>query len=78
MLMHPDDLVRLGLKPDQPCVVRSEVGMIAGYLARQFDAIKPGNAMMYFPEANVLVPRTLDPLSKTPAFKAVVVSISTA
>ena len=78
VLMHSDDLIRFGLKPDQPCVVRSEVGEISGYLARQFDAIKPGNAMMYFPEANVLVPRTLDPLSKTPAFKAVVVTISPA
>jgi molybdopterin-dependent oxidoreductase alpha subunit len=76
VLMHPVDLVRFGLKPDQPCIVRSEVGEISGYLAREFDAIKPGNAMMYFPEANVLVPRTLDPLSKTPAFKAVVVTIS--
>ena len=40
------------------------------------DAIKPGNALMYFPEANVLVPRTLDPQSKTPAFKAVIVSVT--
>jgi len=78
VLMHPDDLVRLGLKPDQPVLVRSEVGELSGYLARQYDAIKPGNAMMYYPEANVLVPRTLDPLSKTPAFKAVVVTITPA
>ena len=78
VLMHPDDLVRLGLKPDQPVTVRSEVGELSGYLARQYDAIKPGNAMMYYPEANVLVPRTLDPLSKTPAFKAVVVTITPA
>jgi hypothetical protein len=26
---------------------------------------------MYYPEANVLVPRRLDPRSKTPAFKSV-------
>ena len=76
VLMHPDDFGRLGLKPDQPVVVRSQVGELSGYLARQYDAIKPGNAIMYYPEANVLVPRTLDPLSKTPAFKAVVVTIS--
>ncbi len=78
VLMHPDDLVRLGLTPDQPVLVRSEVGQLSGYLARQYDAIKPGNAIMYYPEANVLVPRTLDPLSKTPAFKAVVVTITPA
>jgi hypothetical protein len=30
---------------------------------------------MYFPEANVLVSRQLDPDSKTPAFKSVIVTI---
>jgi hypothetical protein len=32
---------------------------------------------MYFPEANVLVPGTVDPQSKTPAFKSVLVTIET-
>lgn len=75
VLMNPADIERLGLTPDQPVVVRSEVGEISGYLARSYDAIKSGNTLMYFPEANVLVPRRLDPQSKTPAFKAVVVKI---
>jgi anaerobic selenocysteine-containing dehydrogenase len=30
---------------------------------------------MYYPEANVLVPRHADPQSKTPAFKCVLVKI---
>ncbi len=30
---------------------------------------------MYFPEANVLVPRDCDPASKTPAFKNVLVTL---
>jgi hypothetical protein len=30
---------------------------------------------MYFPEANVLVPTTTDPESKTPAFKSVVITV---
>ncbi len=30
---------------------------------------------MYYPEANVLVPRYADPDSKTPAFKGVVVQL---
>jgi hypothetical protein len=30
---------------------------------------------MYYPEANVLVARSLDPRSKTPAFKNVLVRI---
>jgi anaerobic selenocysteine-containing dehydrogenase len=75
ILINPDDLARLGLQPDQPVSIRSEVGKLVGYLARAYHDIRPGNALMYYPEANVLVPRNLDPQSKTPAFKCVVVTI---
>ncbi|MFN3193485.1 MAG: FdhF/YdeP family oxidoreductase [Aureliella sp.] len=75
VLMNPKDVEKLGLQPDQPITVRSRVGEISGYLARAYDAIREGNILMYYPEANVLVPRTLDPQSKTPAFKAVPVTI---
>ncbi len=34
------------------------------------------SAAMYYPEANVLVPRVLDAKSKTPAFKSVPVTIT--
>ena len=44
-------------------------------LVRPFEEIKPGNVMMYYPEANVLVPRHTDPASKTPAFKSVLVRV---
>jgi anaerobic selenocysteine-containing dehydrogenase len=37
-----------------------------------FVDIRPGNLAMYYPEANLLVPRRIDPRSKTPAFKSVV------
>ena len=33
--------------------------------------IRAGSIAMYYPEANVLVPRRLDARSKTPAFKSV-------
>ena len=49
--------------------------MMRGLLARPFVDIKPGNVLMYFPEANALVGREVDPDSKTPAFKAVAVRI---
>ncbi|MGN6548056.1 MAG: FdhF/YdeP family oxidoreductase [Aureliella sp.] len=75
ILMHPDDLVRLGLENDQAVIIRSSVGELRGYLARGYKWIRPGNSLMYYPEANELVPRTLDPRSKTPAFKAVVVNV---
>lgn len=75
ILMHPADIDRLRLKKDQPVRIWNETGELSGYLARSFTDIKPGNVLMYYPEANVLVPRTRDPQSKTPAFKAVAVSI---
>ncbi|MFK7736932.1 MAG: FdhF/YdeP family oxidoreductase [Pirellulaceae bacterium] len=76
ILMHPDDIKRLGLQPDQPVMIRSSVGEISGYLARGYDSIRAGNVLMYYPEANVLVPRVLDPQSRTPAFKAIPVEIA--
>lgn len=75
ILMHPDDITRLGLRPDQPVIVASEIGRMRGILVRPFD-IRPGNVAMYFPEANVLVPRTADPESRTPAYKAVRVRVA--
>jgi len=73
VLMNPDDMARLGLEADQRVVVRSAVGAMRG-IARPFD-IRAGNAAMYYPEANVLVPRDVDPRSRTPAFKAIIVDV---
>ena len=75
ILLHPDDLSRLGLVHDQLVTVSSETGAMHNILARGFDAIRPGNALMYYPEANVLVARHADPDSHTPAFKGVVVRV---
>lgn len=75
VLLHPDDLERLGLKPEQRVTVASDTGKIRGMLARPYPEIRAGNVMMYYPEANVLVPRHADPQSKTPAFKCVLVRI---
>jgi len=74
ILMHPDDLRRLGLRHDERVTVRSGTGELPNILARGYEKIRPGNAMMYYPESNVLVPRSADPQSKTPAFKNVVVT----
>jgi len=75
ILMHQDDLERFGLQHDQVVTVRNETGSLSGIVARRFDAIRPGNALMYYPEANVLVARQADPDSRTPAFKGAVVTI---
>ena len=60
ILLHPDDMRRLNLSENQPVTVRSAAGQLAGILARSFPQIRAGNALMYYPEANVLVPRHAD------------------
>jgi molybdopterin-dependent oxidoreductase alpha subunit len=74
ILINPLDIERLGLMPDQRVTVRSQVGELRGQLVRPFD-VRQGNAVMYYPEANALVPRAVDPRSKTPAFKSVLVEV---
>jgi molybdopterin-dependent oxidoreductase alpha subunit len=74
ILMNPEDLQRHGLKVDQRVRVKSQSGEMRYILVRAFD-IRAGNALMYYPEANVLVGREVDPLSKTPAFKAVTITV---
>ena len=74
ILINPDDMERLGLAPDQAVTVRSAAGELRRRLVRPFD-IRRGNAAMYYPEANVLVPREVDPQSKTPGFKSVLVEV---
>jgi anaerobic selenocysteine-containing dehydrogenase len=74
ILMNRADIERLGLRVDQRVTVRSAVGAMHGIRVREYD-IRAGNALMYYPEANVLVPATTDPESKTPAFKSVLVTL---
>lgn len=75
ILINADDMKHLQLTENQAVTVSSEVGEMKGILARSHD-IARGCAMMYYPEANVLVPRSVDPQSKTPAFKATIVTIT--
>ena len=74
ILISPQDMQRWGLTPDQRVTVRSSVGEMRGRRVRPYD-VRSGNALMYYPEANTLVPRDVDPRSKTPAFKSVLVDI---
>lgn len=74
VLVNPTDLTAMGFVADQTVDVQSEAGITRGILIRPFD-IARGCALMYYPEANVLVPKAVDSRSKTPAFKNVVVSI---
>jgi anaerobic selenocysteine-containing dehydrogenase len=69
VMMNESDAVRLGLAEGTRVMVESDTGCMAASVA--IVDLPPGNLAMYYPEANVLVPRRLDPRSKTPAFKSV-------
>jgi len=75
ILLHPDDLSRLRLSDGMRVTVHGPAGSMSYIRATAFPTIKPGNAAMYYPECNVLVSREVDPQSKTPAFKCVVVHV---
>jgi anaerobic selenocysteine-containing dehydrogenase len=75
ILMHPDDIASRGLRAGQRVCVRSDAGKMNNILVHEFADIRAGNAAMYYPEANVLVPRIVDPQSKTPVFKSVLVTV---
>ena len=74
ILMNVEDIARRGLATDQQVSVRSTAGTMHHVRVRPFE-IKAGNAAMYFPEANTLVPVTTDPDSRTPAFKSVMITL---
>jgi hypothetical protein len=65
----------MGLTHDQLVSVESESGIMKNLLVRGFEDIRTGCAMMYYPEANVLVPRSVDPKSRTPRFKNIKIRI---
>ncbi|MGL4515047.1 MAG: FdhF/YdeP family oxidoreductase [Lacipirellulaceae bacterium] len=76
LLAHPDDLTRLGLAPGDAVRIEGPAGEMRCVKALAHPELRPGNAAMYYPEANVLVGRAVDPQSKTPAFKCVVVRVT--
>ena len=67
------DLPLLARGENDAVRVQSEIGAMRAVVA--LIDIAPGNLAMYYPEANVLVPRRIDPASGTPAFKSVVARI---
>ena len=76
VLMHPDDIRRLGLSAGGKCRIASSVGEMREQIVSAFDQIRPGNVAMYYPESNVLVPKAADPLSRTPAYKRIAVTVT--
>ena len=74
VLMNPQDMEQKGWQPGQKVDVVSATGKMSGVKVKPFD-IRRGNVMAYYPEANILVGKQVDPHSKTPGFKSVPVSL---
>ena len=74
VLMNRDDMRRLGLNEGDKASLHSQYGSMDEVQVYDFD-LPAGNAMAYFPEANVLIGPEIDPRSRTPAFKSVAISI---
>jgi anaerobic selenocysteine-containing dehydrogenase len=68
VLMSAADAERLGLARDARVRVENAVGAMEVLV--RIAPLPPGNLAMYYPEANVLIPRTIDPRSGTPVFKS--------
>lgn len=75
IMLAPADIAAKGLRVGQRVTVRSTIGAMPGIRVVE-GRIRAGNAAMYYPEANILVPRDTDPDSGTPSFKSVVVTIA--
>ena len=69
VMMSAGDAARLGLAEGDRVTVTTVAGSME--VSAAIVPIRPGNLAMYYPEANVLVPRNLDRSSGTPAFKSV-------
>ena len=76
VLVHPDDVRAYGLVDGGRCRITSAAGEMRGQVVAAYDQIRPGCVAMYYPESNVLVPKAADPLSRTPAYKSVAVTIA--
>ncbi len=80
ILMHADDIAELGLTDGQTVDVFSEWPgepdrVLRGYRVVAYPTVK-GCAAMYFPEANVLVPRgAVDPVCNTPTSKQIIIRV---
>ncbi len=73
VMISAADAERLGVIEGDRVQVGSEIGVMASHIA--IVDIADGSAAMYYPEANAIVPRRIDPKSHTPAFKSVAVRI---
>lgn len=73
ILMSAMDARSIGVSEGDLVTVETDAGSLTVTVV--IVDIAPGNAAMYYPEANRIVPRKLDSRSKTPAFKSVIARV---
>ncbi|AFU98546.1 FdhF/YdeP family oxidoreductase [Simiduia agarivorans] len=74
ILMNADDMRAQGLRGGQKISLQSDQGQVTGFEVYAFD-LPRGCLFGYYPETNPLVGLNIDPRSKTPAYKSVLVDI---
>ena len=75
ILMNRNDMKKLNFDKDENVVIKNEVGRLDNILVKPFN-IKEGAVLMYYPEVNLLINQKVDPLSRTPGFKSMIVSVA--
>jgi molybdopterin-dependent oxidoreductase alpha subunit len=74
ILMHETDVQRAGLREHQRVTVQGDAGKLEN-VEIILGAVRPGSALMFYPEVNILFKAKVDPRSGTPAFKRVPVVV---
>ncbi|MBE9060636.1 FdhF/YdeP family oxidoreductase [cf. Phormidesmis sp. LEGE 11477] len=74
ILMNPEDIEAGGFSDHQRVTVQGQAGALNN-IEIISGAIRSGAALMFYPEANVLMKAVIDPKSHTPAFKRVPVLV---
>jgi molybdopterin-dependent oxidoreductase alpha subunit len=69
VMMNEEEARDLGLNHDDTVRVETEIGFMDG-LRLRFLPVPRGSLVMYYPEANHILPRRIDAQSGTPAFKS--------
>lgn len=74
VLMSKVDMLAQGLENGSRVYLQSSTGRMENVRVQEFD-LPEGNLLAYFPEANVLAERNVDPRTKTPNFKSIPVAV---
>ena len=74
LFMSSDDIIEHEFSVGDFVSIESKIGTMKVELVQ--GSIRSGNVAMYYPEANILIPRSIDPKSKTPSFKRTSVRVT--